>query len=102
MYTIEWRVLKPNLYNGDRPGSVVMKLRLTHWELKDNKIRPQFKYENIIFTPHFRDYLEITRNWDLFFNAEITTEIDPADRLRKEFRQHGLKILNKFTTLNYG
>ena len=81
-----------------------MKLRLTKWTTIEGttRRRPIFSYENAIFSPHFRDYLEITRNYDMFFNAEISMEVDPNDSARKEFRSYGIKIYNQFQNLNYG
>ena len=46
--------------------------------------------------------MEITRNYDLFFNTEITSELIPNDPQRREFRQHGLKVYNQFWNLNFG
>ena len=92
LYTIEWRLLKPNQFNGERPGSVMMKLRLKKWDLISN--RPVFDYEDIIFTPNYREHLEIARAFDMFFNAEITGE--------DNYKQYGVKVYNEFHYMNYG
>ena len=105
LYTIEWRAFKPDSDTKERPGKIVMKLRLVDWENRVDSAGstidwPKFIYEDIIWNKNYRDYIEISHGWDMFFNTIITEEKDKRDSI-VVFQKYGLKVYDSHKYLSY-